>query len=203
MALTRKQLAALGIEPEKIDQIIEAHAETVSALKDEAEKYKENATKYADTQKELDQLKKDTAGKDYDKLKAEYDKYKADVEAEQAKAAKEKAYREALKDANLNEKGIEKALKYANWDEIVLDDDGKLKDAKNHVKAVREEWAEYVVKQGTKGAETSTPPGGTGGGGSLTRADIYKTDDNGRFIMDASERQKALQKIIAEEQQKG
>lgn len=203
MALSRKQLAAMGIEAEKIDQIIEAHAETVSALKDEAEKYKENASKYADVQKELDQLKKSTEGKDYDKLKAEYEKYKADVEAEHTKAAKEKAYRDALKDANLSDKGVEKALKYAEWDKIELDDDGKLKDAKAHVKAVREEWAEYIVKQGTKGAETSTPPAGGGGGGSLTRADIYKTDANGRFVMDASERQKALQKIIAEEQQKG
>lgn len=203
MALSRKQLAAMGIEAEKIDQIIEAHAETVSALKDEAEKYKENASKYADVKKELDQLKKSTEGKDYDKLKAEYEKYKADVEAEHTKAAKEKAYRDALKDANLSEKGVEKALKYAEWDKIELDDDGKLKDAKAHVKAVREEWAEYIVKQGTKGAETSTPPVGGGGGGSLTRADIYKTDANGRFVMDASERQKALQKIIAEEQQKG
>lgn len=203
MALSRKQLAAMGIEAEKIDQIIEAHAETVSALKDEAEKYKENASKYADVKKELDQLKKSTEGKDYDKLKAEYEKYKADVEAEHTKAAKEKAYRDALKDANLSDKGVEKALKYAEWDKIELDDDGKLKDAKAHVKAVREEWAEYIVKQGTKGAETSTPPVGGGGGGSLTRADIYKTDANGRFVMDASERQKALQKIIAEEQQKG
>jgi hypothetical protein len=199
MALTRKQLAALGIEPEKIDQIIEAHAETVSALKDEAEKYKGNADKYAEVQKELDQLKKATEGKDYDKLKAEFDKYKADVEAEHTKAAKEKAYREALKDANLNEKGIEKALKYAEWDKIELDDDGKLKDAKSHVKAAREEWAEYIVKAGTKGAETSNPPGGSGGT-KLTREDIYKRDDSGRFLLDASARQKALQEIIASEQ---
>jgi hypothetical protein len=198
MALTRKQLAALGIEPEKIDQIIEAHAETVSALKDEAEKYKGNADKYAEVQKELDQLKKATEGKDYDKLKAEFDKYKADVEAEHTKAAKEKAYREALKDANLNEKGIEKALKYAEWDKIELDDDGKLKDAKGHVKSVREEWAEYVVKSGTKGAETSNPPGGSNGA-KLSKEDIYKTDDKGRFVMDATQRQKALAEIMESE----
>lgn len=164
MALTRKQLAALGLEPEKIDQIIEAHAETVSALKDEAEKYKTNADKYAETQKELDQLKKSIEGKDYDGLKAEYDKYKADVEAERTKSAKEKAYREALKDCNLNEKGLEKALKYADWAKVELDEDGKLKDAKNHVKSVRDEWAEYVVKSETKGAETKTPPAGNSGG---------------------------------------
>ena len=33
MALTRKMLRAMGIEDEKADEIIEAHAETVDALK--------------------------------------------------------------------------------------------------------------------------------------------------------------------------
>lgn len=172
MGLTRKQLAALGIEPEKIDQIIEAHAETVSALKDEAEKYKGNAEKLAGVQKELEDLRKATEGKDYDKLKGEFDQYKADVEAERTKAAKEKAYREALKDANLNDKGIEKAVKYADWGKIELDDDGKLKDAKNHVKNVRDEWAEYIVKTEASGVKTPTPPDDNGGAGAgaLSRA---------------------------------
>ena len=59
------------------------------------------------------------------------------MEKERTRTAKEKAYRDALKDANLNEKGVEKALKYADWEKIELDDDGKLKDAKSHVKEVR------------------------------------------------------------------
>lgn len=33
MALTRKMLKAMGIEDEKIDQIIDEHAESVNALK--------------------------------------------------------------------------------------------------------------------------------------------------------------------------
>ena len=33
MALTRKMLKAMGIEDEKADEIIDAHAETVDALK--------------------------------------------------------------------------------------------------------------------------------------------------------------------------
>lgn len=199
MALSRKMLAALGLESEKIDQIIEAHAETVAGLKDEAEQYRDKADKYTEVQKELDQLKKATEGKDYDKLKAEYDKYKADVEAERSKAAKEKAFRDALKDANLNDKGVEKAIKYADWDKIEVDDDGKLKDAKSHVKAVREEWAEYVVKSGQQGVQTATPPGGAGSGAKLTKEDIYKTDDKGRFLLDAPARQKALAELIESE----
>ena len=43
----------------------------------------------------------------------------------------------------------------------------------------------------TTGANTATPPSGANGG-SMTKADIYKKDDKGRYVMSASERQKAL-----------
>lgn len=197
MSLTRKMLSAMGIEADKIDQIIEAHAETVNGLKTEIETQKEKADKLPDIQKELDDLKKSYEGKDYDKLKKEYDDYKAEVQKRETQAAKEKAYREALKDANLTDKGIEKAIKYADWSGIELEDDGKLKDAKTHIKAVREEWAEYITRTEKRGADTSTPPSNTGG--KLSREDIYKTDEKGRFVMDAGERQKALAQLMAEE----
>ena len=198
MALTRKMLSALGIESEKIEQIIEAHAETVAALKDEADRNKADAGELAEAKKQLKALQDATKGKDYDALKKEYDEYKADVEKKEAQAAKEKAYRAALKDANLNEKGIEKAVKYADWNGVELDDDGNLKDAKKHIKEVREEWAEYVTTQGQRGADTPKPPTG-GGGAKLSREDIYKTDDKGRFVMDTQARQKALAQLIEDE----
>ena len=95
---------------------------------------------------------------EYKALKADFDKYKAEVTEKETKAAKEAAYRAILKDANLSEKGIEKAVKYADWDKIELGEDGKLKGANDHIKAVREEWAEYVTTTTTTGAKTSTPP---------------------------------------------
>ena len=161
MSLTRKMLKAMGIEEEKIDQIIEAHSETVDSLKADRDSYKEDAEKLKDVQKELDDLKAkgDDGWKEkHDRLKAEFDQYKNDVQAKETKAAKEAAYRAILKDANLSEKGIEKAVKYADWDKIELGEDGKLKGANDHIKAVREEWAEYVTTTTTTGAKTSTPP---------------------------------------------
>ena len=95
---------------------------------------------------------------EYKALKADFDKYKAEVTEKETKAAKEAAYRAILKDANLSEKGIEKAVKYAEWDKIELGEDGKLKGANDHIKAVREEWSEYVTTTTTTGAKTSTPP---------------------------------------------
>lgn len=193
MALTRKFLAALGIEADKVDEIINAHTETVNGLKEAAEKYREDAEKLKDVQKELTDLKE--ANKDYETLKKEFEDYKTEIQTKEIRSAKEKAYREAMKDANLNEKGIEKAVKYANWDNVELDESGKLKNAKELIKAGREEWAEYVVTSGTKGADTPTPPANAGGG-KLTREDIYKTDDKGRFVMDAQARQKALAELM-------
>ena len=194
MSLTRKMLKAMGIEEEKIDQIIEAHSETVDSLKADRDSYKEDAEKLKDVQKELDDLKAkgDDGWKEkHDRLKDEFDKYKTDVQAKETKAAKEAAYRAILKDANLSEKGIEKAVKYAEWDKIELDADGKLKGANDHIKAVRDEWAEYVTTTTTTGAKTSTPPANNGGS-KLTKAEIYARDEHGRYKLSTAERQKAL-----------
>ena len=180
MSLTRKMLKAMGIEEEKIDQIIEAHSETVDSLKADRDSYKEDAEKLKDVQKELDDLKAkgDDGWKEkHDRLKDEFDKYKTDVQAKETKAAKEAAYRAILKDANLSEKGIEKAVKYADWDKIELDTDGKLKGANDHIKAVREEWAEYVTTTTTKGANTATPPTNNGGKTGKTKEEIMAIRD--------------------------
>ena len=82
MALTRKFLSALGIEDNKIDQIIDAHRDTVDALKEERDKYKADADKLPNVTKERDDYKAiaDKADKDpykvkYDALKDEYENY--------------------------------------------------------------------------------------------------------------------------------
>ena len=103
--LTRKFLASKGIEADVIDEIIAAHTETTSALKDkldEAEKYKAKAEKYDEAEKELNDLKAEVAkngDKDYDALKKEFEDYKAEVANKETRTAKENAYKEILKDA--------------------------------------------------------------------------------------------------------
>jgi hypothetical protein len=194
MSLTRKMLKAMGIEEEKIDQIIEAHSETVDSLKADRDNYKKDADLLKSVRVELDELKakgNDGWKEKHDKLKGEFDQYKNDVQNKETRTAKEKAYREILKDANLSEKGIEKAIKYAEWDKIEIESDGKLKNATDHIKSAKEEWAEYVTTTTTTGAKTANPPVNNGGA-KLTKEDIYKKDENGRYVMSTSERQKAL-----------
>ena len=194
MALSRKLLKGMGLTDEQVDTIIEAHTDTVDGLKADVSKYKTDAEKLSDVQKELDELKAkgDDGWKEkYDNLKGEFDKYKTDVQEKETHNKKVEAYRAILQDANLSEKGIEKAVKYADWDKIELDADGKLKGASDHIKAVREEWAEYVTTTTTTGAKTSTPPANNGGA-KLTKAEIYARDEHGRYKLSTAERQKAL-----------
>ena len=66
-----------------------------------------------------------------------------------------------------------------------------MKGANDHIKAVREEWAEYVTTTTTTGAKTSTPPANNGGA-KLTKAEIYEKDEHGRYKLSTAERQKAL-----------
>ena len=180
MALTRKLLKGMGLTDEQVDTIIEAHTDTVDGLKADVSKYKTDAEKLSDVQKELDELKAkgDDGWKEkYDNLKGEFDKYKTDVQEKETHNKKVEAYKAILKDANLSEKGIEKAVKYAEWDKIELGEDGKLKGVNDHIKAAREEWAEYVTTTTTTGAKTSTPPANNGGKTGKTKEEIMAIRD--------------------------
>ena len=176
MALTRKLLKGMGLTDEQVDTIIEAHTDTVDGLKADVSKYKTDAEKLSDVQKDLDDLKAkgDDGWKEkHDKLKGEFDTYKKDVEEKETHSKKVEAYKAILKDANLSEKGIEKAIKYAEWDKIELEAAGKLKGASDHIKAVKEEWAEYVTTTTTTGVKTSNPPANNGNSG-VTKEDFQK-----------------------------
>ena len=202
MALTNAQvreiLSAAGVTSENmsdaVDKIIDGHLTSVNALREDIAKYKAEAEKLPTVQKELDDMKANTNDswkEKHDKLKGEFDAYKKDVEAKETHSKKVEAYKAILKDANLSEKGIEKAIKYAEWDKIELEADGKLKGASDPIKSAKEEWAEYVTTTTTTGAKTSTPPENTGGE-KLTKAEIYARDEHGRYKLSTAERQKAL-----------
>lgn len=190
MAFTRKMLKAMGIEDEKIDQIIDAHSETVDALKADRDTYKEDAAKLAAVQKELDELK--AKGDDgykakYEAEKAAHDALKADIAAKETKKAKTDAYRELLKGANIDEKRIATILRAEapTIDKIELDADGKIKNAEQYTESIKSDWADFIVTQSAKGANTATPPANGGAASTKTKEDILK-------IKDAGERQKAI-----------
>lgn len=178
MALTRKMLKAMGIEDEKIDEIIEAHREVTDSLKADRDKYKTDAEKLADIQNELDEANKKLEAVDTDEYKAKYEKehkdfedYKKSIDAEKTKAKKVEAYKGLLKEAGVSEKRIDAITKITSMDDIELDADGKIKDSDKKIEAVKEEYSDFIVTEDTKGADTKTPPGNNGGAGKpLSRA---------------------------------
>lgn len=198
MSLTRKMLKAMGIEEEKIEQIIEAHTETVSALKDERDSYKEDAEKLADVQKELNTAKEkiakhgdgETVSKtEFDELKKEYEDYKKNITAKETRTAKVNAFRELLKAAGVSDKRFDTVIKVSDIDGLELDKDGKIKDADKITENIKTEWADFIPTTTVVGANTANPPATTGGS-FKTRAEIMK-------IKDTTERQAALAEFIA------
>ena len=174
--------AEIEVPKDVLGQICDLHTSSMDGLPETIKELK-GKLKVAEQERDAAKAKVPVDGEEtiskaeYDKLKGEFDNYKKDVEAKETKAAKEAAYRAILKDANLSEKGIEKAVKYAEWDKIELGEDGKLKGANDHIKAVREEWAEYVTTTTTTGAKTSTPPANNGGKTGKTKEEIMAIRD--------------------------
>ena len=207
MALTRKFLKAMGIEDEKIDQIIEAHTDTIDGLKSSLEQAQDDAKSLSRVQKELDAAKADLEAekkdgwKDkHDKIKKEFEDYKAGISAKEHKAAKEAAARSYYQSKGIAGKALDVAMRGsgAEVDALELGEDGKIKDASALDALVKGDFSGLVSHTTTQGANTTTPPANIGGG--MTKSDIYKKDDKGRYVMDATERQNALAKMMSEKQ---
>ena len=188
MALTRKFLSAMGIEADKVDEIITAHTEVTDALKTERDKYKKDAEQLPEVQKQLEEAlnKGDDAYKEkYEKEHKAFEDYKKTQDAEALQRKKKSAYKEILKEAGIQDKRIDAVLKVSGdvINKIELDDDGKVKGADELTKAAASEWPEFIAKEETHGTNTQSHEGS--GSGGMSKEDIMK-------IKDDTERQKAI-----------
>ena len=202
--LTRKMLKAMGIEEEKIEQIIEAHTESTDALKEERDRYKgevetlkaetetlkesanEETKKIEDVEKERDKYKalaeeNESYKEMYDKEHEAFEEYKSNVDAEKVEASKANAYKSLLKKAGVSDKRIDAIMKVPF--EVELDEKGNIKDADKVIENIKEEWSDFIVTEKTKGAGTEQPPKNTGG--SMTKEEIMA-------IKDRAKRQEAI-----------
>ena len=195
MALTRKSLKAMGLTDEQVDSIVEMHAETVDALKDKLKAAEDKASKLDGVQKELDDLKAsngDDYKAKYEKEHKDFESYKKDVAAKETKAAKEAAVRAYFEGKNITGANLSIAMRGAR-DEIegVELDGTTIKDTSALDALVSGEFAGLVVTTTKQGASTATPPANTGGS-KMTKADVFKKDDKGHYVLSTAERQKAL-----------
>lgn len=201
MSLTRRALKAMGIDEEKIDEIISMHSETVDGLKADVSKYKADAEKLPSVQKQLDDLK--AAGDNgyqekYEKEHKAFEDFKANVAAKESKAAKEKAVRAYFESKNITGANLDLAMRGCGEEMAALEMDGeKIKDTKSLDALVDGTYKGLVSTTQTHGANPANPPANTGG--AKSREDIYKKDDKGRYVMSTAERQKALADLMASE----
>ena len=179
----------MGIEADKVDEIIEAHTETVNGLKADRDKYKEDAEKLPSIQKELDELKAAKEGEDpyqkkFEDLQKEFNDYKADIEAKNTTAKKEKALKDILKEIGVSDKVIENVIKVSDTSKIEFDDKGEVKGKEDLKKSLSSEWSGFIATKKNEGANSANPPANNGNS-TMTKEQI-------RAISDPVARQKAM-----------
>lgn len=177
----------MGIEEEKVDEIIAMHTETVEGLKADIAKYKEDAEKLPTVQKELDALKAAGDGglqERFDALKREYDEFKGQVTAKEAKTAKESAVRAYYESKGITGKSLDIAMRGSAQEIDAIEMDGdKIKDSSALDNLVSGVFSGLVSRVEVQGANTSNPPANNG---------VVKTKEQIMGIKDTAERQRAI-----------
>lgn len=197
--LTRKMLKAMGIEDEKIDQIIESHTEVLDEIKTERDELKSKVKDLDKIQKQLDEANEALSQKDgedaykakYDELQKEYEAYKQSIEDGKVFASKEAKYSELLKKAGIIESKLGSVLKLSKEgvQKLELDDKGEVKDADKLVESLKSEWKDLIPTVTEQGANVSHPPINGGTGTTMTKEQIDA-------IKDPVARQKAMKENI-------
>ena len=187
MPFTRENIRKLAKECEVelpkdfINGLIDAHIEARDA--------------YAEEQAKKNPEPKPINVKDseeYKKLEKEFNDYKGEVEKKNARATKEQAVRAYFESKGIKGKNLDIAIRgsRSEIDGVELDGD-KIKDCTALDALISGDFAGLVSKTNRTGAKTENPPANDGGA-KLTKADIYKRDEHGRYVMSTAERQKAL-----------
>lgn len=190
-----RRIIGEGCTDEMENQIIALHLAVVDPLKDDVARYKADSEKLADVQTELDNLKANNSDDFKSKYEAEhsaFEDYKKSVQAEKDNAIKADLVRAYFEGKGITGKNLDIAMRGALKEiESVKLEDGKIADTSDLDALLKGDYAGLIVTTKTQGAETQKPPSNNGGG-KLSRADIYKRDENGRYILSTAERQKAL-----------
>lgn len=193
---TRKELREIigdACTDEIENRIMALHRGVVDPMLDDIADLKAKAEMLEAVTKERDELK---AGGDFKKKyedeHAALENFKKEVTAKETRAAKEAAVRAYLTSKNITGGNLDIAIRGmgAEIDAAELDGE-KIKDTAAIDALIGGTFKGLVVTTGTAGANTPHP-NTNAGGGQMTRAEIYKKDDKGHYIMSTAERQKAL-----------
>lgn len=197
MALPKKQLREKleNLTPENLNEtlqwILEAHTNSLEAIQEERDGLKEKAATADQLKNQLETLQQSHG--DAAAVQRELDELKASVAAEKNAAATREHARGLLKnDVGIKrESALDLILAAEKLDEYERDESGKIKDPVAFVNAMKEKHAEWIGEVSTRGVPPMNPPSG-GGNAKMTREEIFKKDEKGRYVLSTSERQKAI-----------
>lgn len=201
-AIIKQHAAEDGSIPKSaISAIVSAIRQTVGNEFVEKERYKNKLSEIENLKDKMQTAEDNATTADkwkekYEALKGEFADFKKESAAKETRQERETAFRSLLREVGISgDKRIDAIIRVTDMDAVELED-GKVKNAKELKKSIEEEWSDFIVKTRTEGAKTETPPSGNGSGQTMTRADIYKKDEHGRYILSASERQKAWNDLL-------
>lgn len=165
MALTRKYLKSLGLTDDQIEGIVEEHAATVDALKEQISVYKADAEKLPGVEKELGELKAAGDGGYKEKYEAEqkaFADFKNGIEAEKVTGKKTAALDAVLQKVGVKRESFRKQI-IKGYDIAALELDGDaIKDTDKLEAALKSDYADFVTVEEDKGTPPINPPAGGG-----------------------------------------
>ena len=201
-AIIKQHVAEDGSIPKSaISAIVSAIRQTVGNEFVEKERYKNKLSEIENLKDKMQTAEDNATTADkwkekYEALKGEFADFKKESAAKETRQERETAFRSLLREVGISEKRMDAIIRVSDIDAVELED-GKVKNAKELKKSIEEEWGDFIVKTRTEGAKTETPPSGAGSGHILTKAEIYKKDERGRYILSAEEREKAWSDLLS------
>ena len=176
-------------EKEKAQKIMDEHLTVFNPLKDERDQYKGQA---ADLQKQLEELSGGENWQEkFEKEHQSFEDFKKQI-ANEAEAAKMRAaYRNLLVEEQISAKRLDSIMRVTDFTKMKLNKEGRLENEEELRKSIGDEWGEFRTTITEKGAKVETPPV-TNNAGKMSREEIYKRDEHGKYVLSAEERQKAI-----------
>ena len=167
MSLSRSMLKGMGLTDEQVDAIIEEHASAkdnlkvkIKSLEEQLKDSEEIRNKYNDL---ADDVKKNNWKDKFDNLSKEFKEYKQEIENSRIQESKKEAYKNLLIKNGISEKQLSAILEVTKYDNIEIDENGDLKDAKELENQIKDKWGGFIVKTHVEGLNTENPPTNLGG----------------------------------------
>ena len=177
--------------------LIALHLGVVDPLKDDLDKAKAEQAELDKLKAELEEAKKDAVFKEkYEKEHNDFEDYKKTILQKEQGAVKEKAVRAYFESKGISGANLEIAMRGSSQEVARVEMDGdKIKDTKAFDELINGTFKGLVSTNGMAGANPANPPSNTGGG-KMSREEIYKKDDKGKYVYDATARREALAKLM-------